>query len=543
MNVFDMSLIRPKHLNGSTSIKVTPKPKIILDGCEKLAHMEIEPGKVAKQVQILGPFPEHLYIEGRFNDLRLGGSMQLIDWGGFVGEWRDGCICDHLQPMLERPDIMLMVFPRSANDVLVLGPEYCGKSLAIRGPSTIKRIVIEPEVQMEHIRIQSMPWLEKIELKGRVTQLEISNTPRLDSVSGHGLALSCKTNGHHKEALTVRGFWLNLDVTSRECDMPSFVLPEVDLREGLDLQGRLIYSNDYPIACGWAEVFDIDVDQAVLGITFQQLMELWLENETKAYCVFEEWLGDDRHILDRKYYGMRIAMFLFLNGHKDSGLRARNNALSGKAIDTLQPFNHQPVVHWMHREMEIFAPYDILDLEFLARAAMDNEMPTLDGRLSDAMHGRNNLLHWLAIFQKKREDDFSEVILGMCEEHVQMLSKGLGPNQEFQLYESISLIIHSLEMMEDCPRKNALVLPVADAVMEIQHSSESKACLIIALMQVEDKPSLRKYLSRLMFNLDRSVVKVVNAFRMAGVNAFKRVWPGPQRFEFPYQNSWRRLVR
>ena len=37
-NVFQTDVIRPRDLDGKTSIKVSPKNKVVLDGIEELSH-------------------------------------------------------------------------------------------------------------------------------------------------------------------------------------------------------------------------------------------------------------------------------------------------------------------------------------------------------------------------------------------------------------------------------------------------------------------------------------------------------------------------
>ena len=194
VNVFRSNLIRPKDLENNTSIFISPTSQVIIDGCENIEHLVIEPEKTAQKLTVLGPFPEHLTIEGRFKKLKLGGSMHIGGWEPFIGNWTRGLICNHLRSIHKTPDIMVMAFPQSDDGVLRIGPEYCGRTLAIRGTSTVKQIIIQPEKQMNHIVIQSMEWLEEIVLKGRVTQLEIRNTPKLKKISGYGDFLTVRTN-------------------------------------------------------------------------------------------------------------------------------------------------------------------------------------------------------------------------------------------------------------------------------------------------------------------------------------------------------------
>jgi len=525
-NVFQTDVIRPRDLDGKTSIKVSPKTKVVLDGVEEISHLEIKSGKVAQLVNVLGPFPDHLTIDGRFNQLKLGGSLELVNWGGFRGDWSSGLVCNHIQPVTKRPDITAMIFPQSTDDVLTFGPEHCGKTLAIRGPSTISRIVIEPEVQMEHIMIQSMPWLEEIVLKGRVTQMEISNCPLLKNISGHGLYLSAHTNSYQKTGpLNLRGFWQNLDVTHNDCDLSSFILSEDDVKDAEDLSGRIIVSDDYLMQCKWAEDFDVDIEEAALGLSFQQLGDLWVKNERKARSVFLDWLGDDRYIIDRRYFGMRIAMSLLLNGHKMKAVRARNLALTGKAGQQLVPQKLRPLISSnFHRDMEVFAPYDILDTEFLARSMRDNKMPPVLGDFSDSVEGQYSILNWLILLQENRKDDFGPMILDICNELVTHLRSGRISNiHSFNSHSTIISIILCLENMETVDFQDNIVMKLADVIMELPHEAMHKAALIIALMQIEDKPALRKYLGKLTPLLDRGMNSVVHPFRIRGVKAFERL--------------------
>ena len=66
MNVFRSNLIRPRDLENCTSIKVSTNDSVTIDGCENIEHLVIEPEKVAQRLNVLGPFPEHLTIDGRF---------------------------------------------------------------------------------------------------------------------------------------------------------------------------------------------------------------------------------------------------------------------------------------------------------------------------------------------------------------------------------------------------------------------------------------------------------------------------------------------
>jgi len=534
-NVFQTDVIRPRDLKGETSIKVSPKNKVVLDGVEEISHLKIESGKVAQLVNVLGPFPDHLTIEGRFNQLKLGGSLKLVNWGGFRGDWSSGLVCNHIQPVSKRPDITTMIFPRSEDDVLTFGPELCGKTLAIRGPSTVTRVIIEPDVQMDHIMIQSMPWLEEIVLKGRVTQMEISNCPLLKRVSGCGLYLSAHTNSYQETgALKLRGFWLNLDVTRNDCDLNSFILSEDDVNDAEDLSGRIIVSDDYMMQCKWAEDFDIDIEEAALGLSFRQLTDLWIKNERKARSVFEDWLDDERLIIDRRYFGMRIAMYLLLNGHKQKAVRARNLALTGKAGQQLVPQKLKPLISSnFRRDMEVFAPYDILDAEFLARSMQDSEMPPVLGDFSDSVEGQNSILNWMILLQDNRTDDFGTMILDICNELVTHLRSGRANNiHSFNSYSTIISIILCLENMEKTDFQDNIVIKLADVIMNLPHEAMHKAAMIIALMQIEDKPALRKYLGKLTPLLNREMNQVVHPFRIRGVKAFEQL--RMERLRHPY---------
>lgn len=543
VNIFDISLLRPRDLKGKNSITVSPRNRVVLDGCEGLENLEISDKGSIDNIRILGPFPEHLWINGRFGDLHLGGSMQLVDWGGFAGNWNSGCVCSELKPTPEVPDIMLVIFPRGEKKILRVGPEHCGKSLAIRGPSTIEHIIIEPDVQMEQIMIQSLPWLKTIELKGKVTQMEVSNTPRLERLSGNGLFLSCKTNGYYSKSLKLGGFWLNLDVSRQECGTSTFVLPEKCLKIANDLEGRLICTDDYQIACIWAEALGIEIEEAIKGLSFMQLVEVWKRDEILGQQIFLNWVGEDRKIVERRYYGMRIAMYLLLNKQKTLSCRVRNFALTSNAEGLMCPLKHVPTVFRDRREMDVFAPYDILDLEFLARASIDDEMVSVSGSITDYSEGQHMLLDWLNCLQDNRQIDFTKPLLEVCTEFIhKMKNEGIVRPRGFFHFDILSHFISTLQNVQQCESRDNLVEPLSELVMaSAGYEAEFKAMFIVVLMQLSDKASLRRCLSKLSSELNRSTLKVVVAFRMAGVKAFERL--GHPHLKYPYHEKWRMMTQ
>lgn len=538
INVFKTSLIRPKDVVGNPSIRISPSSNITLDGCENIEHLEIESEKVAQKLNILGPFPEHLVIDGKFKRLKLGGTMNIRDWEPFVGNWTNGLICNRLKPIDRTPDIMIMAFPRSDNGILRIGPEYCGNTLAIRGSSTIKKIIIEPEKQMNHIVIQSMEWLEEIVLNGRVTQLQISNTPRLKKISGYGHYLSVKTNSFaNMPPLDINGFWLNLDTTLHECRQESFILNDHLLENCEDLQGRIVHTSDYNVACKWAELFNIEIEEAVLGISLNGLIELWKENENDGQMIFDEWLDDERFQLDKKYFGMRIAMALLLCGQKKKAIRARNIALTGIASNRIVAMKLRPLVFSYRRDMDVFAPYDLLDLEFLSRAFMDEEMPAIFGKLSDSMNGLKSSLEWMLLIDSKRDLDFAPVVLELCSDLIENLRRGSQiRNLPFTSHYSydLAIIIQSLERLDTKNYHKDLIIQMAEIIEDSSIPAIQKAGLIIGLMQIEDRPDLRIYLSRLSSSLDRASYRIVHVFRISGCKtALQKL--GIKRFNYPYQ--------
>ncbi len=542
-NIFDIGLLRPRDFKGKTSVSVSPRNRVVLDGCEGLEHLEISDQGRIENIRILGPFPEHLWINGRFGDLHLGGSMELIDWGGFDGNWKSGCVCSELKPTPEVPDIMLIVFPRAEKKILRIGPEHCGKSLAIRGPSTIEHIIIEPDVQMEHIMVQALPWLKTIELKGKVTQMDVSNTPRLERISGNGLFLSCKTNGYHSKYLKLGGFWLNLDVSRQECGASTFVLPEKCLKTANDLEGRLICTDDYQVACSWATALGIEIEEAIKGLSFKQLVEVWKQDEILGQQIFLNWVDGDRRIIERRYYGMRIAMYLLLDKQKTLACRVRNFALTSNAEGLMYPMKHIPMVFEDHmKEMGAFAPYDILDLEFLARASMDKEMVTVSGNIADCIKGQHMLLDWLNSLQNNRQKDFTKALLETCTEFIHKMEKnGIARPRGFYHFDIFSHLIFTLQNVKRCEKRDNLVEPLSELVMTSTYEAEFKAMFIVVLMQLADKASLRRCLSKLSSELNRSTLKVVVAFRMAGVKAFERL--GHPYLRYPYHEKWRMMIQ
>jgi hypothetical protein len=541
-NIFDISLLRPRDFKGKNSITVSPRNRVVLDGCEDLENLEISDKGSIDNIRILGPFPEHLWINGRFGDLHLGGSMQLVDWGGFAGNWNSGCVCSKLKPTPEVPDIMLVIFPRAEKKILRIGPEHCGKALAIRGPSTIEHIIIEPDAQMEHIMIQALPWLKTIELKGKVTEMEVSNTPRLERLSGNGLFLSCKTNGYHSKSLKLGGFWLNLDISRQECGTSTFVLPEKCLKTANDLEGRLICTDDYQVACIWAEVLGIEIEEAIKGLSFKQLVEVWKQDEILGQQIFLNWIDGDRRIIERRYYGMRIAMYLLLNKQKNLACRVRNFALTNNAEGLMYPMKHKPMVFADRREMEVFAPYDILDLEFLARASMDKKMVTVSGNIADCIEGQHMLLDWLNSLQNNRRKDFTKPLLETCTEFIyKMENGGIARPRGFFHFDIFSHLIFTLQNVKRCEKRDNLVEPLSELVMVSTYEAEFKAMFIVVLMQLADKASLRRCLSKLSSELNRSTLKVVVAFRMAGVKAFERL--GHPHLKYPYHEKWEMMTQ
>ena len=548
VNVFQSNLIRPRDIENCTSIKVSTNDSVTIDGCENIEHLVIEPEKVAQRLNVLGPFPEHLTIDGRFKKLKLGGSMHIRDWEPFIGNWRRGLICNHLKPIDKTPDIMVMAFPQSNDGVLRIGPEYCGKTLAIRGTSTIRRIIIEPEKQMNHIIIQSMEWLEEVVLKGRVTQLDISNTPNLQRLTGYGHYLKVNTNSYaHTTPLRISGFWLNLDTRLGREKRATFVLNESDLKTCNDLQGRVVYTPDYNIACKWSEILDIDIEEAVLGIGLADLISLWKESESKAKEIFDDWLDDDRFHIDKKYFGMRIAMALLLDGRKKRAIRARNIALTGLSSNRLLPLKLQPLVQnsrnlfsqfsqFRRNETDCcFAPYDILDLEFLCRSFMDEEMPPVLGNLSDCMTGTKFPLEWLMLIDANRELDFGDAILDVCSELIEKL-KSSNELQRFQysyMQNDYASIIYCLEKLELNGKNRKLIIEMADIIEESHIPEMVKAGLYIGLMQKDDRPELRLYLARLSSSIDRETYRLIHSFRISGIVALRNL--GIKRLEYPYE--------
>jgi hypothetical protein len=544
VNVFRSNLIRPRDLENCTSIKVSTNDSVTIDGCENIEHLVIEPEKVAQRLNVLGPFPEHLTIDGRFKRLKLGGSMHIRDWEPFVGNWSRGLICNHLKPIDNTPDIMVMAFPQSNNGVLRIGPEYCGKTLAIRGTSTVRRIIIEPEKQMNHIVIQSMEWLEEVVLKGRVTQLDISNTPNLQRLTGYGHYLKVKTNSYvHTPPLSISGFWLNLETRLGREGRATFVLNESDLKTCDDLQGRVVYTPDYNIACKWSEILDIDIEEAVLGISLGDLISLWKESESKAKEIFDGWLDDERFHIDKKYFGMRIAMALLLDGRKKRAIRARNIALTSLASNRLLPLKLQPLVQsrrdffsQSRRDTDCcFAPYDILDLEFLCRSFMDEEMPPVLGNLSDCMTGTKFPLEWLTLIDANRELDFGAAILDVCSELIEKL-KSSNNLQRFQysyMQNDYASIIYCLEKLELKGKNKNMIIEMADIIEESHIPEMVKAGLYIALMQKDDRPELRLYLARLSSSIDRETYRLIHSFRISGIVALRNL--GIKRLEYPYE--------
>ncbi|MDC0056478.1 hypothetical protein OAJ94_05450, partial [Deltaproteobacteria bacterium] len=419
---------------------------------------------------------------------------------------------------------------------------HCGKSLAIRGPSTIEHIIIEPDVQMEQIMIQSLPWLKTIELKGKVTQMEVSNTPRLERISGNGLFLSCKTNGYHSENLKLAGFWLNLDVSRQECGASTFVLPEKCLKTANDLEGRLICTDDYQIACTWAEALGIEIEEAIKGLSFKQLVEVWRQDEILGQQIFLNWVDGDRRIIERRYYGMRIAMYLLLDKQKTLACRVRNFALTSNAEGLMYPMKYKPVVFADRREMEVFAPYDILDLEFLARASMDKKMVPVSGNIADCSEGQHMLLDWLNCLQNNRQEDFTKPLLETCTEFIhKMKTSGIARPRGFFHFDIFSHLLSTLQNVKRCEKRDNLVEPLSELVMTSTYEAEFKAMFIVVLMQLADKASLRRCLGKLCPELNRSTLKVVVAFRMAGVKAFERL--GYLHLKYPYHEKWRMMIQ
>jgi len=533
---------------------------VAFDSTENITHFGIDPAVVVHRISVFSPFPKHLEINGRFDELRLGGHLDIRDWGGssFKKHWTSGVVANRIQHVSRRPDINVMLFPKSDDDVLTFGPDLCGKTLAIRGPSTVKKIVIEPELEMEHILIVSMPWLEEIILKGRVIQLNVEDTPNLRSISGYGKTLytNIKRRIAPFSTLKIKGFWQTLRVAEHDSELESFILSENVLKNTEDLEGRIIHSDDYFIQCKWAEDFDVDIKAAVLGFSFKHLVELWIKEEHKARSVFLDWLGDERYIIDRRYFALRIAMSLLLKGHKMKSVRARNLAFEEKTSEELVPQKLVPLIsnysrqHYSRQHEEKFAPYDILELEFLARAKEDDEMPSLKGEISEIIDDPNALLLWTIALQNIRKSNFGSTILEICDQIVTQMQTHNGyynsRTRFHRLFSTRNVVINIIKCLEEVdsikPNSN-LILKLADIILEQENiTADYRAAQIIALMQIDDNPLLGTYLSKLIPSLENfEMEEAVYPFSVLGREAIDEL--EIDRLPFPYEPSsllWRK---
>jgi hypothetical protein len=203
---------------------------------------------------------------------------------------------------------------------------------------------------------------------------------------------------------------------------------------------------------------------------------------------------------------------------------------------------HKPMVFADRREMEVFAPYDILDLEFLARASMDKKMVAVPGNIADCIEGQHMLLDWLNSLQNNRRKDFTKPLLETCTEFIyKMENGGIARPRGFFHFDIFSHLIFTLQNVKRCEKRDNLVEPLSELVMVATYEAKFKAMFIVVLMQLADKASLRRCLSKLSSELNRSTLKVVVAFRMAGVKAFERL--GHPHLKYPYHEKWEMMTQ
>ncbi len=133
------------------------------------------------------------------------------------------------------------------------------------------------------------------------------------------------------------------------------------------------------------------------------------------------------------------------------------------------------------------------------------------------------------------------LILNTCGRyHDQLLSGGFEGNRyNFKSFRIISDIIQQLEGMDDSMYDESVIEFLANVIMKLPDTGKEpqfvgghKTALIIALMQVKDKPVLRKYLAELTPMLKRNMNKISTHFRICGADAFRRI--GISHLPHPY---------
>ena len=151
--------------------------------------------------------------------------------------------------------------------------------------------------------------------------------------------------------------------------------------------------------------------------------------------------------------------------------------------------------------------------------------PSIDGLLRIATEHKEHFL----------------LILNTCGRyHDQLLSGGFEGNRyNFKSFRVISDIIQQLEGMDDSMYDESVIEFLANVIMKLPDTGKEpqfvgghKTALIIALMQVQDKPVLRKYLAELTPMLKRNMNKISTHFRICGADAFQRI--GISHLPHPY---------
>jgi hypothetical protein len=109
----------------------------------------------------------------------------------------------------------------------------------------------------------------------------------------------------------------------------------------------------------------------------------------------------------------------------------------------------------------------------------------------------------------------------------------------FKTFKVISDIIQQLERIDDSMYDELVIDFLANVIVKLPDTGKEpqfigghKTALIIALMQVKDKPILRKFLAKLTPMQKRKMNKISTLFRISGTSAFQRL--GINHLSHPY---------
>ena len=139
------------------------------------------------------------------------------------------------------------------------------------------------------------------------------------------------------------------------------------------------------------------------------------------------------------------------------------------------------------------------------------------------------------------DQDHFLLILNTCGRYHDQLVKGgfWDGYYSFKSFRDISNIIQQLENMDESMYDESVIEFLANVIMKLPDTGKEpqsvgghKTTLIIALMQVEDRPVLRRYLAKLTPTLRRDMNRISTLFRICGAAAFTRI--GISHLPYPY---------